>query len=137
MLVGSEQGISAKSTLGGPYERLRLRCQKDWRVPLSGVILAWDKNREDYCEVTQYCHRHTRSPPLDPNLPKLGERGWVKRLREEDLPVALMHSTDFRSFFPLLDDDSGYERVTDVLAGVTPTSYKSSRVSLCRGTQLA
>jgi hypothetical protein len=43
---------------------------------------------------------------------------------------------DFRSFFSLLDDGLGYERM-DVLAGVTATSYKSSRVFQRRGTQLA
>jgi hypothetical protein len=43
---------------------------------------------------------------LEPNLPKqgkgVGSRGYV----EEDLPVALMHSIVFRSFFSLLDDGS-------------------------------
>jgi hypothetical protein len=44
---------------------------------------------------------------------------------------------DFRSFFPLLDDGLGYERIADVLASVTVTSYKSSRVFQRQGTQLA
>jgi hypothetical protein len=43
-------------------------------------------------------------PVVGTELAKLGKGGGVKRLREEDLPVALMNSIVFRSFFSLLDD---------------------------------
>jgi hypothetical protein len=47
----------------------------------------------------------TNSEPVVGTEPaKLGKGGGVKRLREEDLPVALMNSIVFRSFFSLLDD---------------------------------
>lgn len=75
---------------------------------------------------------------MELNLPKLGKGVGSGGLREEDfLPVPLTLLIDFRSFFSLLDDGLGYERIADVLAGVTATDYKSSRVFQCRGTQLS
>jgi hypothetical protein len=44
-------------------------------------------------------------PVIGTEPAEIGKGGGVNRLRdEEDLPVALMHSTVFRSFFSLLDD---------------------------------
>ncbi|SRR6266446_3446679 len=77
-------------------------------------------------------------PVIGTKLAKSGKGGGSTGLREEDfLPVALTLLIHFRSFFSLLDDGLGYERITDVLAGVTATSYKSSCVFQRRGAQLA
>jgi hypothetical protein len=74
---------------------------------------------------------------LELNLPNLGkgvgQEGYVKKTFS---PVPLTLLIDFRSFFSSLDDGLGYERIADVLAGVTATSYKSSRVFQRRGAQL-
>jgi hypothetical protein len=79
------------------------------------VALFWHEIRiEKVIQVTQ-CRQ--RRPSLESNLPKLGERGCVKKLREEDLPVALMHLIDFRPFLFLGRRSFGYDRITDVLAG--------------------
>ena len=72
---------------------------------MPSVALLWREIRiEKVTGVTQCRRRHIWSPSLESHLPKLG-RG-VNRLREEDLPVALMHSIDFRSFLSLVYDGS-------------------------------